>query len=549
MTDVSLYAGRWIALTESDTIASVGTTLDEARCAGRVERPKERLRLVWVSPHPPHMLIPEWPLVLIRPYLPTNDVWLAGGPVRDLLLRRPLHDWDFAVRENGRALARRVANGLDAAYYTLDAERDTGRVVVEEPATRQPITLDFATLRGATLHEDLVRRDFTINAMAMTLAGQIVDPTGGQEDLQRRLIRATRRESFRDDPARLLRALRQAAALNFQIESETARWIREDAALIQEVSPERVQAEVVAILATTPAAVPLRTMGAMTLQRYILPELRSLENVRQSWPHHYSNAREHAVATVSAVEGIHALLLGQTPALTPPVPSWAWTYLEKAIHPFTSRLLTYLEEEINVGLPRALLLKWAALYHDVGKTKTETVDDRGLVHFYGHEAVSAELTRERMEALHFPGKSTAFVTTLVAEHMRLIGLAKETPTRRATYRFYRATKTAGLGVVLLSLADALAVWGGRLEKGRWHSLLATAVDLIEAYFFEHATVVSPPPLLSGRDVMALGVEQGPEVGRLLEALREAQVAGEVTDRAAAEAFIKAVSSAGTKAAQ
>ena len=112
MADFSPYAGRWVALTETNTVAGIGMTLDEARYAARAARPKERLRLAWIAPHPPYIPLPEWPLAHLKAILPTEGIWLAGGPVRDLLLGRDLHDWDFAVVENGRGLARKVANAL-----------------------------------------------------------------------------------------------------------------------------------------------------------------------------------------------------------------------------------------------------------------------------------------------------------------------------------------------------------------------------------------------------------------------------------------------------
>ena len=539
--DFSPYAGRWVALTETNTVAGVGATRAETRVAARAARPKERLRLAWVTVHPPHIPLPEWPLAELHDLLPQEGVWLAGGPVRDLLLGRDIHDWDFAVAEQGRALARKVANALRAAYYPLDDERDTGRVVVTDPHTHRPVMLDFAVLRGATLEEDLRRRDFTINAMALTLDGALVDPTGGQADLDARLIRMTGPASFKDDPVRLLRAIRQANALHFHLETRTEMALRAQASAITTVTAERIRDELLDMLRATPAAHSLHALTDVGLLRHILPEIQALQAVQQSAPHYYANAQVHTLAAISAVEGILALVKGETrPPSTDtyvPTPNWTWSLLADTLLPFQAALLKYLDEPVNAEMPRADLLKWGALFHDVGKAGTRTVDDDGRTHFYGHAENGAQATETRLEALRFPGKAIAFVRTLVAEHMRLATGYKDTPTRRAAYRFYRDTGEAGVSVVLLALADALAVWGRGLTQTHWRALLRNTGALFKAYFDRPTEIVAPPALLNGHDLIALGLRPGPQMGRILEALREAQAAGEITTREEAESFV------------
>ncbi len=544
--DFSPYAGRWIALSETNTVASVGATREETRCAARAARPKERLRLAWVSSHPPYIPLPEWPLAELRNLLPHARIWLAGGPVRDLLLGRDIHDWDFAVAEQGCALARKVANALHAAYYPLDEERDTGRVVVTDPHTRRPVMLDFAVLRGATLEEDLWRRDFTVNAMALTLEGVLVDPTGGQADLQAKLIRMTGPNSFTDDPARLLRAIRHASNLRFQLETATKKALKAQANSSATVSPERVRDELLDMLRAVPALHSLRALANVGLLNNVLPEVHALQTVQQSAPHHYANTLAHTLATLSAVEGIFELLKGAARPPAPgsaqifslvPTPTWAWPLLAEALLPCQAAVLAYLDEPVNAEMPRADLLKWGALFHDVGKAGTRTLGEDGLTHFYGHPETGAQMTETRLQALRFPGKAIAFISTLVVEHMRLANATQGPLTRRAAYRFYRDTGEAGVCVVLLALADAMAVWGRGLTQTRWRALLRHADALFRAYFEQPAEIVAPPPLLNGHDLVALGLRPGPQMGRILEMLREAQAAGEITTREAAEQFV------------
>ncbi len=541
MADLSIYAGRWIALTENDTVAGVGITLEDARLAGNSTHPKDRMRLLWVSPHPPHIAIPDWPMHDIQAFLPA-DTWLVGGPVRDLLLTRVPHDWDFATPQQAMALARRIADKLGAAYYPLDTERDTGRVVARRPATHHPITLDFAALRGDTIEADLHLRDFTINAMALSPDGVLLDPTGGQRDLQSRLVRAANPHAFEDDPVRLLRAVRQANSLDFQIEAQTAATIRAQAGTIRSVAPERIQAELLSLLKSPQATRGLELLDRMELAQHVLPEVHALQSVEQSWPHYCSDAWTHTLATLATLEAILEKLRGNPiPAHTRPytsIPTWAWPLLNTTLIPFQTALLDYLKTPVSNEITREDLVKWGALLHDAGKATTSTRDEQGLIHFYTHPEVGAAMTQARLEALHLPNKTIEFTCTLVKSHMRLIELRKNPPGRRAAYRFYRDTGDAGVGVVLLVLADTIAVWGPKLEKVHWSSLLHAVQLLFQAYFERNAEVVAPSPFLNGHDLMAMGIPQGPAIGQLLEALREAQAGGDIVSHEDAEMFVQ-----------
>lgn len=538
MADWSVYAGRWVALTELREVVGVGLTPEEARQTGRLARVRERLQLAWVSPYPPHLLLPEWPLVLLRPWLPVGQVWLVGGTVRDLWLGRTPHDWDFAVAGAACSLARRVADALGGAYVTLDEEHDTGRVVVRDPLRHQPITLDFARIRGVDIEADLRLRDFTVNALALTWEGELVDPTGGQRDLVARQLVVTGPQAFSDDPARLLRAVRIAGELDFRVAEPTAALIRAQAAQLAQVAGERLGAELVRLLRLEPVAPWLQLADRLGVMAALLPEVCALQSVQQSRPHVHADAWSHTLAALTAVEGILALVQGKSPARTVAQPAWAWERLARVLAPFQAPLLAYLDESLAVDFSRADLLKWGLLFHDVGKASTRTVDERQRTHFYGHAAAGVPLMEQRLTALRFPRKALDFVAQLVGQHMRLIDLYRQLPpSRRAVYRFYQQTGEAGVAVVLLALADTLAVWGQELEESLWRNLTVVAETLLQAYFDRREEVVAPPPLLTGRDLLALGFPAGPQVGRLLAALREAQAAGDITTRDEAEAWV------------
>ncbi len=541
--DLSLYVGRWVALNEAGKVAGIGRTPETARRLAQQAQPKEHLQLFWISPHAPHLALPAWPFLPMKALAADVPIWLVGGAVRDLLLGHPAHDWDFAVARGAMRLARRVADRLGGAYFALDAERDTARVVLDDPSRRQPAMLDFAGLRGSSVEEDLRWRDFTLNAMAMTLDGQVIDPLGGQRDLAAERVRAVSETTFVQDPARLLRAVRIAGQLGFDIDAGTAAHLRQHAPKINEVAGERIQMELVRIVGLVPASPHVRRLDAFGLLERVLPELGPLHTTEQSWPHHHRTVWRHTMAVLSALEGVLAPIRGQprpSRALREvKAPAWAWSMLDGVLAPLQPPLLAYVQAALSTERPRSSMLKWAALFHDVGKAETRTVDDERRTHFYGHDDVSAERARARLRALHFANRAVDFVATVAAEHMRLLSLMQSAPpSRRAIFRFYRDTGDAGVGVVLLALADTLAVWGPGLKRDYWRTFLDVADALLQGYFHQEEELVAPKPLLTGHDLMALGVPEGPEIGRLLAALREAQAAGEVESREAALDFIR-----------
>jgi putative nucleotidyltransferase with HDIG domain len=462
--------------------------------------------------------------------------WPVGGGVRDLLLGRPVHDWDFVVDRNALGLARSVADALGGAYYPLDEERDTGRVVLT--GRGDALDLDFAALRGDSLEIDLLARDFTVNALAADEAGSVVDVTGGLADLEAERVRAVSDQTFEDDPLRLLRAVRVGAELGFDIESQTADWIRRDSALLAQSSAERVRDEFVRLLSVPGPADALERADGFGLLDYVVPEIEALKGVEQSSPHRHDVWR-HTLDTVGVLEGVLAAVTGQgEPSALADVPEAAWGDISRALGQFASDVAAHLAVEVGGGRDRALLLRVATLLHDVGKPATRSVDEDEGVHFYDHELVGAQMAAARMEELRFGGDEVARVRTIVGAHLRPSHLAQgDQVTHRAVYRFFRATSCGGVDVVLLTLADHLAAWGPDLREARWARRLEVAETLLAHWFERYEETVCPTPLITGGDLMAeLGLEPGPKIGRLLEAVREAQAAGEVNTRAGALAL-------------
>ncbi len=478
--------------------------------------------------------LPEWPWQVVSRLAMERGVrvWPVGGAVRDVLLGRPVHDWDFAVDRDALGLARAVADTLGGAYFPLDVERGTGRVVLTA-ADGARLELDFAALRSTTLEADLLARDFTINALALDETGTLIDPTGGKADLEAGRIRATNERAFRDDPVRLLRAVRMEAELGFEIEPQTAAWIHRDAASLALPAAERVREEFVRVLAIRGAATHLQQLDKLGLLPHVVPELESLKGVTQSPPHRF-DVWQHTLVTVDMLEGVVAAVTGREvgPRALADAPLAAWGDLARVLGQFASDVIAHLVVEVSGGRDRALLLKLAALLHDIGKPRTWSQGEDGRIHFYDHEPMGAQIAAARLRALRFSRDEVERARVMVGQHLRPAHLARtERVTRRAVYRYFRATGNAGVEVVLLSLADHLATWGPNLQEHRWARRLGMAETLLTHYFERHEEAVAPPPLITGHDLMTeLGLDAGPKIGRLLEALREAQAVGEVKTR-------------------
>ncbi len=537
--DDTAYSGRWIARLRGKIVAQGGTPEQARRAA--LSRFKEKPEIIFV----PMTDLPNLPPLLdkVLASLPADQtVYLVGGAVRDLLLGRAIHDFDFALAGGGIPVARQVANTLKADFYPLDPERDTGRVLVSQPdGTR--ILLDFASFRGDTLNADLLGRDFTLNAIALdprTL--QVFDPLGGARDLKDKRLRACSPSAFNDDPLRILRGVRLAADFGFRILPETRQAMKESAARLAGVSSERVRDELFRILEGPAPAACIRALDLLGVLAVILPELASLKGISQPAPHVY-DVWEHTLAVMAALETILAAL---TPDYNPEKAADLLNgLLVLRVGRYREQLGAHLSTSLTSGrTPRGLLFL-AALYHDVAKPQTQKVDEAGQMRFWGHDQQGAEMAAERARQLAFSNEEIARLETVIRMHMRILfhtnRLLKDgrPPTRRAVYRFFRDSGAAGVDLCLLALADLRATYGQTLPQETWVAALDVVRLLLENWYEKPAESVNPPPLVNGNELMReFNLKPGPKVGELLEAIREAQAMGEVSTREEAIALAR-----------
>lgn len=462
------------------------------------------------------------------PLLPSEtSVWLVGGGVRDYLLGRKTVDLDFVVEGQAIRLARKIADKLNAHFYHLDRERGTGRVIlVQKDGSRR--TLDFARLRGPDIEADLRARDFTVNALAVSLSEspQWLDPTGGANDLKEKRLRACYPRAIEDDPVRALRAIRLAVELDLRIVPDTLRQVRQAGPGLRQVSPERIRDEMLHILKTHKPGRAMRLLDQLGLLAVVFPELEPLRGLQQPAPYAY-DAWEHTLALVDRLDDLLAVLgpIHDPNAAADVILAQVTLRLGR----FRDGLTAHLERDISPGHKARQLLFLAALYHGAGKPAACSLGPNGRIQFKEYAKISADLIAARAERLRFSNAEVQLLGKTVRHHADLDSLECSLPLApRAVYRFFRRAGEAGVEAVLLSLADFLSKYAPPPPLQAWASRVDMAQALLEAYFEARDRIIEPTPLINGQDLLeALGLEPGPKVGRLLEAIREAQAAGEV----------------------
>jgi putative nucleotidyltransferase with HDIG domain len=531
------YAGRWIA-TLNNQVVGQGGSPKQALLAAQATRFKEKPTITYVPTSNPFEFNELFERV--RSALPASlKVYLVGGAVRDMLLSRQIHDLDFALTGDVLRLSRRLADQLGGAYFPLDEERDTARIVLTAADGSRQI-LDMAAIRGQDIDADLKARDFTINAMAIALDDPqaLLDPCGGAADLQARMLRACSATSLRNDPLRILRGIRQAAAFNLQIVPETRRSMKAAASLLPRVSAERVRDELFHILETSKPAVSIRALDLLGVLPHILPELPELKGVEQS-PPHIADVWDHTLDVLRNLELLLSVL--DTKADTDKSANWTMGLVSMRLGRFRRQLFQHVYES-NLNQDRSLLslLMLAALYHDVAKPLTQRTEADGRIRFLEHDQLGAKIAAQRGKELRLSNPELERLRLIVQHHMRPLFLANtgQSPSRRAIYRYFRDTTAAGVDICLLSLADTLATYGPGLPQDLWANHIEVVRTLLEAWWEKPQASVAPIPLLNGHDLInEFGLKPGPQIGKLIEIVREAQAVGEINDLASARALV------------
>jgi len=467
-----------------------------------------------------------------------TPIYLVGGALRDAILGKPIHDLDLIVPDSAISIARRFANRIGAAFFPLDQERETGRVIIKTDAYN--FFIDFASFRGSDLESDLQARDLTINAIAMDLQDPktIIDPLGGVEDLNNHVLRACSFDSFFKDPLRIIRTVRFAVDLNFYIHPDTLKIIRASIHCLHLISPERLRDELFRIFEGLKPDSAIRILEQIGVLDIILPETIALRGVSQSSPHHY-DVWEHSLHTLTS---LNLILRNTIPSSDENSSDNFYSgLLSLRLGRFRKKISEHLNVRINPFRSRKGLLFFAALYHDIAKPETLQFDEEGRTRFFGHSKLGAETIARRGDQLRLSQNEILFLYKIVSNHMRplLLSQSNDLPSRRAIYRFFRDSQEAGVDICFLSLADLMATYGSSLTEDIWDRQLNICKILLEAWWDRSRETVYPQPLLNGNDLMReFTLSPGIIIGQLLEHLREAQAAGEIYSRDEALEYAK-----------
>ena len=461
------------------------------------------------------------------------DAYVVGGAVRDRLLGRATDkDVDLAVAGDAVAVAQELAVELGGSLAPLSVPRGMMRVVwAPEDGSETGLTIDLSGFSEG-IEKDLGRRDFSVNAMAVALPAlrqaqddggsnfgeAVIDPHGGRGDLMRKTLRALHSGVFKDDPGRLLRAVRLAGELGLRIEPDTVRLLMANSHLLPKVAPDRVREEFLRLLALNGAMGRIQTLDYLGMLQHIVPELMEAKGVDQPRAH-YWDVWGHSLHTVEAAEGVTG---GHQNS---PVFSCV---------PWTPESEAYFAEVVSDGHTRRTILKLAALFHDIAKPRTKTLEPDGRTRFFGHSEKGAVMAEERLRSLRLSSRGVSMVSRMVEHHLRPAGMSPasdgnrgEWPTNRAIYRYFRDVGDVALDTLYLCLADYLGAKGPELAHPEWLDHARMISHVLDTGSQEPVSVATPR-LVNGRDLMSrFGLPPGPHIGSLLATIEEARAAGEI----------------------
>jgi poly(A) polymerase len=451
------------------------------------------------------------------------EAWLVGGVVRDALLGRPLADVDLAVAGDAEVAARTASQALGGPRFPLSEEFGAWRVLSRDRA----VAGDISPLQGETIEQDLARRDFALNAVAVPLAGGApIDPFGGLADAAAGVLRVLGERSYADDPLRALRLVRLAAELGMTPDGETERLTAAAAPRLTEPSGERVFGELRRLLVAPGVLDGLELARRLGVLAAVLPEIDALQAVEQSHYHHL-DVYGHTVAVLE--QQIELLRPGR---------------LEQLFGEAAPELRAVLAEPLADDLTRAEALRFGALFHDVAKPRTRGVRDDGRVTFIGHDAAGRQVVGEVFRRLRTSERLRGHVGALTRHHLALGFLVHERPLDRAqVYGYLARCDPVEVDVSLLSCADRLATRGRNAERAI-AAHLEVARELIGPALRWHVDGPPRPPLRGDELAAALEIEPGPELGRLLARLGEAVYTGEATTRDEAIALARRLLASG-----
>lgn len=451
-------------------------------------------------------------LKTVRPFF--TQGYLVGGFLRDLVLNKESCDLDFVVKKDtAKPLALLIAEKLDAHFVSLDEVNKIYRVVMSDKITY----IDIAECLHDTIEEDLRRRDFTINSLGYDLKNsKLLDVTGALNDLNARIISPICEKNITDDPLRILRAYRFQAELGFEPSQELKAMIQRHAPDLNKSAKERINVELVKLFAGQNALEALYSMDETGVLASIFPIISELKKIPPN-SHHHLNLFEHSLETVNQVA----------------------KYCESA----PESIKEHFESTFFGAQKRIGYLKIAAFLHDIGKPQTWFIEPETNRHrFIKHDDVGSKLVVEILKNLKFSKKQIKYIQKLIKFHIYPANVVTgENFTEKSMMRFFRKMEDEVFDVIAIAHSDRLSALGPEITEDIVNKNINGLKTLTER-FIELKNEMAPlPKLIDGNEIMQiLNIKGGPQLGEIINALNEAQIAGDISTREDAIEFIKKV---------
>jgi putative nucleotidyltransferase with HDIG domain len=444
-------------------------------------------------------LFPNWTALQHIARSGHHELYAVGGSVRDAISNRHLVDLDMVC--HGRDMEHwehQITSFGGGHFFTLGKEDRITRRLVSHGGT-----FDLTPMDGDSIITDLKRRDFTINAMALGLHDDSFhDPHYGLQALGQHQLLCVSPTSLDDDPLRILRAIRFSLTIDIQLPPETIERMTKAREGLLEVAGERIGSEFSLILARQHAAAGIRLLADTKALFILFSSLLPLRGLMQNKYHHV-DVLEH---TLQVLEKLDRLIAQPPDAITKP------------------------DDE------QAVILRWAALFHDVGKAITKTIDPQTeKIHFYGHEQISAHLARTMLRPLGIGKQTTARIVRLIEQHLSPLLLSLANPKPKAFRKLVFTMEEDLPLLLLLTLADNLATRGKDFSL-RQKKIETCVRELLNIYQQERKTFIKP--LITGKDLLALGLEPGPQMGVIIRAVHQRQINGECNSREESLTWVK-----------
>lgn len=447
-----------------------------------------------------------------------NEIYLVGGTVRDFLLGNDSVDRDIIVMdENAKDFALKIQPLFDATFVALDEVNKIYRLVLPDKINY----IDITNPIEGSLHKDLMRRDLTINAVAVNIrTADDIDLCGGVADIQNHTINYITEQNFEDDPLRLLRVYRFQSVLGFELTPETINAVCKFVKLIHEPAVERIVHELILLFGGKYAGKALLNMNKTWLLEEIFPIVNELKQVPPN-THHHLDLFHHSIETVRQIQIIYENSSDEVKA--------------------------HLEKVDFGGASRLAHLKLAGFLHDIGKFSTWTIEeDTGRHRFIKHDDVGAKMAVPLLKKMNFSNKQIDYISSMIRNHiypsqvMSAPEVDFDSPNgEKVMMRYIRKMEENSVDVIILAKADRLSARGEAVSDEMVEKNISGLNKLLNFYLKIKDTLEPLPVLLNGNEVMQiLNIKPSKKLGEILESLNEAQLSGDITTREQAVEFVK-----------